>query len=131
MPQYTHEYLLKRLLRGHWHIPKRLSLQEDIETSGAHPLTGVWDWICLSPKKNKRPLPEVHQRASELKMIIYNHHDFLFAEEMSALTQPDCIRYLQPEWSRRERMVPLIVDYVMENPQWKISLQMHKYLDIP
>ena len=102
-----------------------------IETSGAHPLTGVWDWICLSPKKNKRPLPEVHQRASELKMIIYNHHDFLFAEEMSALTQPDCIRYLQPEWSRREQMVPLIVDYVMENPQWKISLQMHKYLDIP
>ena len=102
-----------------------------IETSGAHPLTGVWDWICLSPKKNKRPLPEVHQRASELKMIIYNHHDFLFAEEMSALTQPDCIRYLQPEWSRRERMVPLIVEYVMENPQWKISLQMHKYLDIP
>ena len=102
-----------------------------IETSGAHPLTGIWDWICLSPKKNKRPLPLIHQKANELKMIIYNQNDFLFAEEMSALTQPECIRYLQPEWSRKEKMIPKMVEYVLAHPQWKISLQMHKYLDIP
>jgi radical SAM domain protein len=106
-------------------------IRTHIETSGAHPLTGVWDWICLSPKKNKRPLPPIHQKANELKMIIYNQHDFLFAEEMSALTRTDCIRYLQPEWSRREKMIPKMVEYVMEHPQWKISLQMHKYLNIP
>ena len=94
-----------------------------IETSGAHPLTGIWDWICLSPKKNKRPLPLIHQKANELKMIIYNQNDFLFAEEMSALTQP--------EWSRKEKMIPKMVEYVLAHPQWKISLQMHKYLDIP
>ena len=76
-------------------------------------------------------MPLIHQRAHELKMVIYNHHDFLFAEEMATLTHPDCLRYLQPEWSRREKMIPLMVDYVMEHPQWKISLQMHKYLDIP
>ena len=102
-----------------------------IETSGAHPLTGIWDWICLSPKKNKRPLPLIHQKANELKMIIYNQNDFLFAEEMSALTQPECIRYLQPDWSRKEKMIPKMVEYVLAHPQWKISLQMHKYLDIP
>ena len=102
-----------------------------IETSGAHPLTGIWDWICLSPKKNKRPLPLIHQKANELKMIIYNQNDFLFAEEMSALTQPECIRYLQPEWSRKEKMIPKMVEYVLAHPQWKISLQMHKYLNIP
>ena len=102
-----------------------------IETSGAHPLTGIWDWICLSPKKNNRPLPLIHQKANELKMIIYNQNDFLFAEEMSALTQPECIRYLQPEWSRKEKMIPKMVEYVLAHPQWKISLQMHKYLDIP
>lgn len=102
-----------------------------IETSGAHPLTGIWDWICLSPKKNKRPLPLIHQKANELKMIIYNQNDFLFAEEMSTLTQPECIRYLQPEWSRKEKMIPKMVKYVLAHPQWKISLQMHKYLDVP
>jgi len=102
-----------------------------IETSGAHPLTGIWDWICLSPKKNKRPLPLIHQKANELKMIIYKQSDFLVAEEMSALTQPECIRYLQPEWSRKEKMIPKMVKYVLAHPQWKISLQMHKYLDIP
>ena len=102
-----------------------------IETSGAHPLTGIWDWICLSPKKNKRPLSLIHQKANELKMIIYNQNDFLFAEEMSALTQPECIRYLQPEWSRKEKMIPKMVEYVLAHPQWKISLQMHKYLNIP
>ena len=101
-----------------------------IETSGAHPLSGTFDWICLSPKKIKRPLGNVLQKANELKMVIYNNNDFLFAEEMAARVSPDCLLYLQPEWSKRNKVIPKIVDYVMAHPQWKASLQMHKYLDI-
>ena len=101
-----------------------------IETSGAHPLSGTWDWICLSPKKIKRPVGDVLQKANELKMVIYNNNDFLFAEEMAAQVSPDCLLYLQPEWSKRDKVIPKIVDYVMAHPQWKASLQMHKYLDI-
>jgi len=101
-----------------------------IETSGAHPLSGTFDWICLSPKKIKRPVGDVLQKANELKMVIYNNNDFLFAEEMAAQVSPDCLLYLQPEWSKRDKVIPKIVDYVMAYPQWKASLQMHKYLDI-
>ena len=101
-----------------------------IETSGAHPLSGTFDWICLSPKKIKRPVGDVLQKANELKMVIYNSNDFLFAEEMAAQVSPDCLLYLQPEWSKRNKVIPKIVDYVMAHPQWKASLQMHKYLDI-
>ena len=101
-----------------------------IETSGAHPLSGTFDWICLSPKKIKRPVVDVLQKANELKMVIYNNNDFLFAEEMAAQVSPDCLLYLQPEWSKRNKVIPKIVDYVMAHPQWKASLQMHKYLDI-
>ena len=101
-----------------------------IETSGAHPLSGTFDWICLSPKKIKRPVGDVLQKANELKMVIYNNNDFLFAEEMAAQVSPACLLYLQPEWSKRNKVVPKIVDYVMTHPQWKASLQMHKYLDI-
>ena len=101
-----------------------------IETSGAHPLSGTFDWICLSPKKIKRPVADVLQKANELKMVIYNNNDFLFAEEMAAQVSPDCLLYLQPEWSKRNKVIPKIVDYVMAHPQWKASLQMHKYLDI-
>ena len=101
-----------------------------IETSGAHPLSGTFDWICLSPKKIKRPVGDVLQKANELKMVIYNNNDFLFAEEMAAQVSPDCLLYLQPEWSKRNKVIPKIVDYVMAQPQWKASLQMHKYLDI-
>ncbi|MEN2753864.1 7-carboxy-7-deazaguanine synthase QueE [Capnocytophaga sputigena] len=101
-----------------------------IETSGAHPLSGTFDWICLSPKKIKRPVGDVLQKANELKMVIYNNNDFLFAEEMAAQVSPDCLLYLQPEWSKRDKVIPKIVDYVMAHPQWKASLQMHKYLDI-
>ena len=101
-----------------------------IETSGAHPLSGTVDWICLSPKKIKRPVGDVLQKANELKMVIYNNNDFLFAEEMAAQVSPDCLLYLQPEWSKRNKVIPKIVDYVMAHPQWKASLQMHKYLDI-
>ncbi|WJJ97621.1 7-carboxy-7-deazaguanine synthase QueE [Algibacter luteus] len=110
---------------------KAEGLQTHIETSGAYKLTGVWDWICLSPKKMKLPTEEVYAEADELKMIIYNKDDFRFAEEQAAKVNKDCILYLQPEWSKRDKVVPEIVDYVMKNPKWKVSLQTHKYLNIP
>jgi len=105
--------------------------QTHIETSGAYTLTGKWDWICLSPKKLKLPTKEVYEKANELKVIIFNKHDLKFAEEQAAKVNKDCILYLQPEWSVRDKVVPLIVDFVMANPQWKVSLQTHKYLNIP
>ena len=110
---------------------KDLGLKIHIETSGAYPLTGTWDWICLSPKKNKLPQEEVYKRADELKVIVYNRHDLKFAEAQAARVGKDCILYLQPEWSVREKVTPLIVEYVMANPQWRVSLQTHKYLNIP
>ncbi|ETN96799.1 7-carboxy-7-deazaguanine synthase QueE [Zhouia amylolytica] len=110
---------------------KERGLKTHIETSGAYPLTGVWDWICLSPKKMKLPKEEVYNAADELKVIVYNQHDFKFAEEQAAKVSESCELYLQPEWSRREKMMPEIVDYVMTHPKWKISLQTHKYLNIP
>jgi len=102
-----------------------------IETSGAYELTGQWDWICLSPKKMKLPTKKVYEKADELKVIIYNKDDFKFAEEQAAKVNDNCILYMQPEWSKRDKMIPLIVDYVMANPKWKVSLQTHKYLNIP
>ncbi len=110
---------------------KNENLKTHIETSGAYTLTGVWDWICLSPKKNKLPQPEIYGVAHELKVIVYNKHDFSFAEQEAAKVNENCILYLQPEWSVREKMIPLIVDYVMKNPKWIVSLQTHKYLNIP
>ncbi len=106
-------------------------MQVHIETSGAYALTGTWDWFCLSPKKNKRPLQAAYDYADELKVIIYNKDDFKFAEEQAAQVAPSCKLFLQPEWSRREKVMPLIVDYVLTNPKWKASLQTHKYLNIP
>jgi 7-carboxy-7-deazaguanine synthase len=102
-----------------------------IETSGAYPLSGHWDWICLSPKKFKGPTLQVAQHANELKVIIFNKSDFEFAEHHATLVSEDCKLYLQPEWSKSKEMTPLIVDYVMANPKWEISLQTHKYLNIP
>ena len=102
-----------------------------LETSGAHPLSGHWDWICLSPKKFKAPRPDVLAAAHELKVIIFNDSDFTWAEEHAALVGPDCRLFLQPEWSRAARMMPALVDYVKVNPRWQVSLQTHKYLDIP
>lgn len=110
---------------------KEKGVQIHIETSGAYEFTGIWDWVCLSPKKIKLPTPQAYTKADELKMIIFNKNDFLFAEEQAKKVKKSCILYLQPEWSRREKMMPLIVDYVMKNPQWKVSLQTHKYLNIP
>lgn len=106
-------------------------LQIHIETSGAYPLTGHWDWICLSPKKNKLPVGDIHKKADELKMIVYNRHDLRFAETQAAKVSADCLLYLQPEWSVRDKITPLIVDYVMQHPKWRVSLQTHKYLNIP
>ncbi|EHQ24416.1 7-carboxy-7-deazaguanine synthase QueE [Mucilaginibacter paludis] len=102
-----------------------------IETSGAYPLSGSWDWICLSPKKFKAPSASVAPYAHELKVIVFNKSDFAWAEQYAALVSPGCKLYLQPEWSKSKEMIPLIVDYVMNNPQWEISLQTHKYLNIP
>jgi organic radical activating enzyme len=113
------------------HGLKAKNMKTHIETSGAYPLTGVWDWICLSPKKNKLPVGDISKKAHELKVIVYNKHDFIFAEEQAAQVGENCILYLQPEWSVRDKMVPQIVDYVMKNPKWKVSLQTHKYLNIP
>ncbi|MAP55486.1 MAG: 7-carboxy-7-deazaguanine synthase QueE [Altibacter sp.] len=110
---------------------KNKGLQTHIETSGAYPLTGQWDWICLSPKKIKLPKDEIYKAADELKVIVYNKDDFRFAEAQAAQVSSTCILYLQPEWSKRDTVIPLIVDYVMANPKWKVSLQTHKYLNIP
>ncbi len=110
---------------------KEKGLDIHIETSGAYALSGKWDWICLSPKKTKLPKEEIYHKAHELKIIIYNNDDFRFAEEQAEKVNKDCILYLQPEWSKREKVIPAIVDYVMRNPKWKVSLQTHKYLNIP
>ena len=110
---------------------KQMGMNTHIETSGAYPLSGSWDWICLSPKKLKGPLDEVYQKAHELKVIVYNKDDLKYAEEQAAKVNPNCILYLQPEWSKREKVTPFIVEYVMKHPKWKVSLQTHKYLNIP
>lgn len=110
---------------------QRAGLKTHIETSGAHPLTGSWDWICLSPKKFKATLPEIIPQAHELKVIIYNKHDFKWAETYAKEVNENCQLFLQPEWDRTAQMMPLIVDYVKANPKWQISLQTHKFMDIP
>jgi 7-carboxy-7-deazaguanine synthase len=110
---------------------QKTGLQTNIETSGSHPLSGNWDWICVSPKKFKQPLPEVLSQANELKIIIYNKSDFDWAEKHAASVSKYCKLYLQPEWSKREEMTPLIVDYIKKNPQWELSIQMHKYIQVP
>lgn len=107
------------------------NIKTHIETSGCYPISGKWDWFCLSPKKNKLPVPDAYKIADELKVIIYNKHDFIFAEEQANKTNPNAVLFLQPEWSKKEEMTPLIVEYVMKNPKWRISLQTHKYLNIP
>jgi 7-carboxy-7-deazaguanine synthase len=113
-----------------------------IETSGAYPVTGNWDWVCLSPKKFKKPVDSVYPYAHELKIIIYHKSDFDWAKEHASKVNSDtnkllrksgeaCKLYLQPEWSKEKEMMPLIIDFVKQNPEWTISLQTHKYLNIP
>ncbi|MBE7175064.1 MAG: 7-carboxy-7-deazaguanine synthase QueE [Mucilaginibacter polytrichastri] len=110
---------------------KARNIRTFIETSGAYSLSGTWDWICLSPKKFKSPLPEILPLAHELKVIVFNKSDFVWAEEHAKSVSPVCKLYLQPEWSKAAAITPLIVEYVMQNPHWEISLQTHKYLNIP
>ncbi|MBX2979261.1 MAG: radical SAM protein [Flavobacteriales bacterium] len=102
-----------------------------IETSGAHPLSGEWHHICLSPKKFKAPLPGIHQQAHELKVVVYNKHDLQWAEEHAASMPTDALLYLQPEWDKRDTMTPLIVEHIKQHPRWRASLQTHKYMNIP
>ena len=102
-----------------------------IETSGAHPYSGNWDWFTLSPKKRKLPMTENYAKANELKVVIARSNDFRFAEEQASKVSSDCMLYLQPEWSKESEILKEIIEYVKENPKWNISLQTHKYMDIP
>lgn len=106
-------------------------LSVHVETSGAHPLSGEFDWICLSPKKNMPPQAEFYAMADELKVIVHNRHDLEWAEQHAAKVKVGCRLYLQPEWSKVQTMMPVIVDHVMAHPQWNISIQSHKYMGIP
>lgn len=110
---------------------QNLGIETNIETSGSHTLSGKWNWICVSPKKFKEPITQVLDQANELKIIIFNKSDFEWAEKYAQLVQPDCKLYLQPEWEQREKVTPLIVAYCKLNPTWRISLQTHKYMQIP
>ena len=101
-----------------------------LETSGAYQLSGDWDWICLSPKKNKRQHPNLFKRANELKVVIYNKDDLKFAKQNAKHVKKECILFLQPEWSNKEKVMPIISNFVLKNPNWRISLQMHKYLGV-
>jgi 7-carboxy-7-deazaguanine synthase len=113
------------------HELHQAGFQTNIETSGSSPMSGQWDWICLSPKKFKAPLPENVRLANELKVIIYNKHDFTWAERFAQQTNKTCRLYLQPEWSKAAEVTPLIVDYIKANPKWQLSLQIHKYINVP
>ena len=105
--------------------------QTNIETSGSHPLSGDWDWICLSPKKFKPPLPELMPLANELKVVIFNKSDFEWAENYARQVNSSCKLYLQPEWDKKAQVLPLIIDYIKAHPQWELSLQLHKYIHVP
>ncbi|MBI3138960.1 MAG: 7-carboxy-7-deazaguanine synthase QueE [Sphingobacteriales bacterium] len=106
-------------------------LETNIETSGAHALSGHWNWICLSPKKFKPPLPGILPHAGELKVVIFNSSDFDWAEKYAAQVSPSCKLYLQPEWDKSAQVTPLIVDYIRAHPKWQLSLQVHKYINVP
>ena len=106
-------------------------LRTHIETSGVYPISGTWNWVCFSPKKFKQPHPSIFSKANELKVIVYNKSDFDWAETLSAGVNHDCILFLQPEWSREKEMLPYIIEYVKAKPRWRVSLQIHKYMNIP
>lgn len=117
-------------------IPLTTALKEKnisifLETSGAFPIKGDFDWICLSPKKRNLPLEKNFSLAHELKVIVYNQHDFIFAEEMKQKVNSDCYLYLQPEWSKRNELLPKLIQYIQQHPYWQLSLQTHKYIHIP
>lgn len=110
---------------------KNLGCTIHIETSGAYPISGHLDWITLSPKKTGLPLEDIYQKANELKVIIFNNHDFKFAEEQAQKVASSCKLYLQSEWSKRNEIYPKITDFILQNPKWQASVQTHKYLNIP
>ena len=110
---------------------QQAGIKTNIETSGAHPLSGHWDWICLSPKKFKAPLPHIMPLADELKVVVFNKSDLAWAEQYAAMVSPACKLYLQPEWDKAALVTPLIVEYIKSNPKWELSLQLHKYIHVP
>jgi 7-carboxy-7-deazaguanine synthase len=110
---------------------KKNGIETYLETSGAYELTGIWDWICLSPKRNMPPVGDIHMKADELKVIIADETDLEWAIEHSGQVGESCKLYLQPEWSRRETMLPQVIEFVKDNPAWAVSLQAHKYMRIP
>jgi organic radical activating enzyme len=120
---YNLNYLTDLLKQNH--------IETYIETSGSYNMSGTWDWICLSPKKTMLPLEENYKLANELKVIVFNKHDFIWAEEQAQKVSSDCYLYLQPEWSRSNAVLPEIIEYIKNNPKWMISLQTHKYMNIP
>lgn len=105
--------------------------ETNIETSGSSAMSGHWDWICLSPKKFKAPVPANLPLAHELKVVVFNKHDFEWAEQHAAQVNANCKLYLQPEWDKAAEITPLIVDYIKDHPQWELSLQTHKYINVP
>jgi len=110
---------------------KKVGFEVNIETSGSSPLSGKWDWVCLSPKKFKAPLDESIQAASELKVVIFNTHDFEWAETYAKQVAPSCKLYLQPEWDKSNEITPLVIDYIKAHPKWELSAQLHKYIQVP
>ncbi len=110
---------------------KEAGFETNIETSGSSPFSGNWDWICLSPKKFKAPLPEIIPLANELKVVVYNKHDFEWAETYAAQVNATCKLYLQPEWDKAAEVTPLLINYIKDHPQWELSLQVHKYINVP
>jgi 7-carboxy-7-deazaguanine synthase len=110
---------------------KNAGFETNIETSGSSPLSGSWDWLCLSPKKFKAPLSDSIAAADELKVVIFNKTDFDWAVSYAALVKPSCKLYLQPEWDKKDQMLPQIIQYIKDHPQWELSIQSHKYIDVP
>jgi 7-carboxy-7-deazaguanine synthase len=110
---------------------KNAGFELNIETSGSSPLSGNWDWVCLSPKKFKAPLDECIQEASELKVVIFNTHDFEWAETYAQQVSSSCKLYLQPEWDKANQITPLVIDYIKAHPKWELSAQLHKFIQVP
>jgi organic radical activating enzyme len=110
---------------------KAAGFQTHIETSGSSPMSGSWDWVCLSPKKFKAALPEAIKAANELKVVVFNHSDFAFANSFVNDVDADCKKYLQPEWEKSDAMTPLVIEYIKSNPSWELSAQLHKYIQVP
>jgi organic radical activating enzyme len=110
---------------------KEAGFETNIETSGSSPMSGKWDWVCLSPKKFKAPIEVNIALASELKVVIFNKHDFDWAETYAKQVSPSCKLYLQPEWDKSTQITPLVIEYIKANPRWELSAQLHKYIQVP